>query len=166
MGGYGAVAVLILAGWAALSPAFMPWLYIAVVLAFEAWLAFRISAVGSAPPAAGTSPYHFSDEEAALVGRYRFYFTYPALARDASSALAATGLTALVLAPWLLVKVQLVSAAIVGLNLLAVGWLTRKAAALMMLRIAASKGDRAALRSLELHGPLWEKINAVNRSHA
>ena len=165
MGGYGAVLVLLLAGWAALSPQFMPWMYIAAVLAFEAWLFLRISAVGSAAPAAGEPPYAFTEDEAALVGRHRFYFTFPAIARDAASALAATGLTALVLSPWLILKVQLVPAAIVGLNLFAVGWLTRRVAPLLMLRIAASKGDRAALRSLELHDPLWEKINAVNRGN-
>ena len=34
----------------------------------------------------------------------------------------------------------------------------------MALRIAASKGDRAALRMLELHDPLWAKIRAANES--
>jgi hypothetical protein len=165
MGGYGAVLVLLLAGWAALNPGVMPWMYIGAVLAFEAWLAFRISAAGTAPPAPGEPPYLFSEEEAALVGRYRFYFAYPAIARECASALAAVGLTALVLSPWLILKGQLISAAIVGLNLLAVGWLTRKVAALLSLRIAASKGDRAALRSLEIHDLLWEKINSANRTN-
>jgi len=34
----------------------------------------------------------------------------------------------------------------------------------MALRVAANKGDRAALRLLELHDPLWQKIQAANRS--
>jgi hypothetical protein len=43
----------------------------------------------------GEPPYHFSEDEAQLVARYRFYFTYPALARQSASVLAAIGLTAL-----------------------------------------------------------------------
>lgn len=166
MGGYGAVAVLILAGWAALSPAFMPWVYLAVALGFELWLFRRIVAVGFAPVAPGEAPYSFTEEEAALVGRHRFYFTFPRVARESASTLAATGLTALLLTPWLTYKVQLASAVAVGLNLFVVAWLTRKVAPMLTLRMAASKGDRAALRALELHGPTWEKINAANRAQA
>jgi hypothetical protein len=99
MGGYGAVLVMLLAGWAALNPAFMPWLYIAVVLTFEAWLLFRIRQVGGRAVPAGEPPYAFDEEEAALVGRYRFYFSYPEICRHASSTLSAIGLTALVLTP-------------------------------------------------------------------
>jgi len=164
MGGYAAVLVLLLAGWAALRPDFMPWLYIAFVLGFEAWLYMRIVSVGNAPVSAGEAPYHFTDEEAALVGHHRFYFTYPEIARHAGSALSAVGLSALILSPWLTLKGQLATAAIVGLNLFAVGWLTRKVAPILALRIKASKGDRAALRSLELHGPLWEKIREANKA--
>ena len=69
------------------------------------------------------SPYHFTQEEAQLVGRYRFYFAFPATASDGSS----------MLAP------------------------------LMALRAAAAKGDCVALRALEIHDPLWEKIRAANR---
>jgi hypothetical protein len=162
MGGYGAVVVLLLGGFAALWPAIMPWPYIAVVLGFEAWLAFRISAVGSAPVTPGEAPYLFSEEEAALVGRHRFYFTYPAVCRHAASILSAIGLTALILAPWLTYKLQFVGAAITGLNLFAVAWLTRKVAPVMTLRLAASKGDRTALRALEIHDPAWEKIKSAN----
>jgi hypothetical protein len=32
------------------------------------------------------------------------------------------------------------------------------------LRVAASRGDRDALRMLELLAPLWAKIKAVNQS--
>jgi hypothetical protein len=163
MGGYGAVLVLLLAGWAALNPAFMPWLYIAAVLGFEAWLLLRIRRLGRDPVPAGEPPYAFDEEEAAIVGRYRFYFTFPEIARNASSALSAVGLTALALAPWLLYKVQLLPAAIIGLNLLIVTRLTRIVAPLLAQRMKAAKGDRAALRMLELHEPLWAKIHAANR---
>ena len=166
MGGFGAVLVLLLAGFAALRPDFMPWAYLALVLGFEIWLALRIRSLGNAPVAPGEPPYAFSEEEAALVGRFRFYFTYPAVSRHASSTLAATGLSALVLAPWLIYKQQFVSAAIVGLNLLLIGRLTRMVAPVLGWRMAASKGDRAALRALEVHGPAWEKITAANRAEA
>jgi hypothetical protein len=164
MGAYGAVAVLLFAGFAALRPDFMPWAYLALVLGFEIWLALRIRSVGEAPVAPGEPPYAFSEEEAALVGRYRFYFTYPEVSRHASSTLAATGLSAIVLAPWLTYKLHFVPAAIVGLNLLFIAKLTRIVAPVLGLRMAASKGNRDALRALELQGPIWEKIKAANDS--
>lgn len=162
MGGLAAAGVLLLGGFAALWPHVMPWPYIAVMLGFEAWLAFRVRAVGSAPVTPGETPYLFSEEEAALVGRHRFYFTYPAVCRQAASVLSATGLTALILAPWLTYKLQFVAAAIVGLNLFLVARLTKKVAPMMTLRMAAAKGDRAALRALEMHDPVWEKIKTAN----
>jgi hypothetical protein len=33
-----------------------------------------------------------------------------------------------------------------------------------VLRLAAARGDRAALRKLELHDPLWAKIKEANSS--
>jgi hypothetical protein len=162
MGKWGAAAVLLLAGFAALFPRFMPWAYVAAFVAFELWLVGRMGAVGKGPVPVDEPPYRFTAEEAELVGRYRFYFTYPALARDASSVLSALGLSAIALALWLTFMQALVPAALIGLNLFAVARLTRKVAPLMPLRVAASKGDRAALRALELHDPLWEKISAAN----
>jgi hypothetical protein len=159
---YGAVIVLGLAGLAALNPA-LSWAYIAVVGAFELWLARRMAFGGAGRVPAGTEPYLFTEEEAELVGRYRFYFTYPALARDASSIVAAIGLTALLLAPWLTFRHAFVPAILVGVNLFAVARFTKQLAPVMALRLTASKGDRTALRSLELHDPLWEKIRAGNR---
>jgi hypothetical protein len=156
--------VLLCAGWAALSPEPMAWVYIGVVAMLEVWLARRVAQAGSAPVPAGEAPYHFSDEEAALVQRYRFYFTYPALARQYSSILAAIGLTALGLAPWLTYKRVLLPALIIGVNLFAVARFTKLAAPLTALRIAAARGDRAALRALEVHDPAWEKIRAGNRA--
>ena len=142
----------------------MAWVYIGVVAMLELWLARRVTQVGSAAVPAGEAPYHFSDEEAALVQRHRFYFTYPRLARQYSSILAAIGLTALGLAPWLTYKRVLLPALIIGVNLFAVARFTKLAAPLMALRIAAARGDRAALRALEVHDPAWEKIRAGNRA--
>ena len=162
MGGYGSVGVLLLAGWAALSPQPMAWVFIGVVLGFELWLARRIQDAGRGAPAANEAPYHFSDEEALFIGRYRFYFTYPAVARHSSSALAALGLSTLLLVPWLTYKQVFLPAAIIGANLFAVARFTKMLSPLLTLRIAASRGDREALRRLEIHDPLWAKIRAGN----
>ena len=161
-GGYGAVVMLLFAGWAALAPHPMAWAYIAIVILFEFWLARRIKAVGRDAPPIGQAPYHFSEEEARFIQRYRFYFTFPNIAAQSSSVLAAIGLTALVLAPWLTFKQAWLPAVIVGVNLFAVARFTRILSPLMALRIAASRGDRDALRMLEIHGPLWDKIHAAN----
>lgn len=164
MGAYGSIAILFLAGWAALDPARTSWLYIGVLVAFELWLLRRIAAVGSGAVAAGEPPYHFSAEEAALVGRYRFYFTYPGIAHEAASVLAALGLSTLLLAPWLTYKFALLQALLLGVNLFAVARFTKVLAPLLALRIAVSRGDRAALRMLEAHDPAWAKIRAANES--
>ena len=160
---YGSVAMLFLAGLAAIYPAPMAWVYVAAFMAFEFWLLRRMRFLGRTPVPVGEPPYHFTDEEAQYVGQYRFYFTYPGLARDAASMLAALGLSALVLSPWLLFRQQLVPAFLVAINLLAVGSLTKRLSPVMVLRIAASKGDRGALRRLEIHEPLWAKIRAANQ---
>jgi len=165
MGKYGAVGVLGLAGLAALNPG-LSWAYIAAFAAFELWLARRMASAARGPVPAEEAPYHFTAEEAAFVGRYRFYFAFPAMAREAASVVAALGLTALVLAPWLTYKHALVQAALTGLNLFVVARFTKQLAPLMALRVAASKGDRAALRMLELHDPLWAKIRAANEGSA
>jgi len=153
----------VLAGWAALDPGRMAWVYLASAIAYEVWLARRVAAVGGSPVAPGEPPYGFSEDEARLVGRYRFYFTYPALARDASAILAALGLASLLLAPWLTYKQAFVQAALIGANLFAVARFTRIVAPLMALRVAANTGDRDALRMLELHDPAWEKVRAGNK---
>ncbi|HEY9530167.1 MAG TPA: hypothetical protein VIQ55_02170, partial [Burkholderiales bacterium] len=70
----GSVAMLILAGWAALEPRPVSWVYMAAVAAFELWLAQRMRALDTDPIAVGEPPYRFSAEEAGLVQRYRFYF--------------------------------------------------------------------------------------------
>jgi hypothetical protein len=78
--------------------------------------------------------------------------------------LAAIGLAGLLLALWLTVRQAFVQGALIGLNLFAVGWFTRRTAPVHALRIAASRGKRDALRMLELLDPLWAKIRAANQS--
>lgn len=156
------VVILVLGGLAALYPQPMAWVFVAAFMLFEFWLVRRLGREGGAPPPTGEPPYHFTEEEARLVARFRFYFADPRLARTAASMLAALGLASLVLSPWLVFRGALLPAALVGMNLLAIGSLTRRLVPVMVLRIAASKGDRDALRQLELHDPLWEKIRAAN----
>jgi hypothetical protein len=142
----------------------MAWVYIVLVAAFEFWLTRRIRAAGLSAVTPLEAPYHFSAEEADLVGRYRFYFTYPKAARDCSSVLAAIGLTALLLTPWLTYKLAFFQALLIGANLFGVARFTKLLAPQMALRVAASRGDRQALRLLEVHDPAWEKIRAGNRA--
>lgn len=162
MGGYASVGVLVVAGWAALSPQPMAWVFIGIVLTLELWLARRISQAGRGAPATHEAPYHFTDEEAAFIGRYRFYWTYPSIANQSASVLAAIGLSTLLLAPWLTYKHVFLPAAIIGMNLFAVARFTKMLSPLLTLRIAASRGDRDSLRMLEIHDPLWAKIRAAN----
>ena len=122
-----------------------------------------LAAGGRAPVAVGEAPYYFTADEADLVGRYRFYFTWPDRARAASSVLAALGLTALLLAPWLTWKQAFLQAVVIGVNLFAVARFTKAVAPMMALRIAASHADREALRLLEAHDPAWSKIKAGNQ---
>jgi len=142
----------------------MAWVYVAMVGLFELWLLQRLRGLGKDPVAAQATPYHFSPDEARLVQRYRFYFTYPTLARDCSSVLSAIGLSGLVLGIWLTFRQAFVPAALIGLNLFAVTRFTKLVAPLLALRMAASRGDRDALLMLEVHDPAWAKINAGNEA--
>lgn len=153
--------MLVLAGWSFLNVT-AAWLYVAGFVLFEFWLLRAMKAVGKGPVAVGEAPYNFTADEAELIGRYRFHFTFPAHAQAAASVLAALGLTALVLAPWLTWKQAFLQAIVIGVNLFAVARLTRAVAPLMVLRIAASHGDRDALRLLEAYDPAWSKIRAGN----
>jgi len=153
--------VLVVAGWTFLNVA-VAWAYIAAFVVFEFWLLRALAAGGRGPVAADEAPYHFTPDEAEVVGRYRFYFTWPDRARAASSILAAIGLTALVLAPWLTWKQAFLQAGVIGVNLFAVARLTQALAPLMALRIAAARADREALRMLEAHDAAWSKIKAGN----
>lgn len=161
---YGGVLMLILAGWAALTPAPMAWVYIAAVAAFEFWLLERMRSAGHGPVPVDEPPYRFTSEEAELVRRYRFYFTYPRIAAESGSVLAAIGLAGMVLALWLTFRQAFLQGALIGLNLFAVGWFTKRVAPVYALRIAASRGKRDALRMLEILEPLWAKIRAANQS--
>ena len=163
---YGAVAILILAGLGAIYPRPMAWTYILAFMAFEFWLLRRMGSVGEGPPPAGEPPYRFDADEAQLIGRYRYYFTFPAIAREAASVLAAIGLSALVLSPWLVYRQELLAAMLVAMNLLAVATLTKRLSPVMVLRIAANKGDRASLRLLEAHDSAWGKIKEGNAGRA
>ena len=125
MGGYGTVGALLLAGWTFLEPS-VAWVYLAAAAAFEIWLLGRMAALGRHPAAVGEPPYHFSEDEARLVGRYRLFFTEAVKARQLASVLAAIGLTALLLVPWLAYKHAFVEAGLIGLNVLAVAYLTRR----------------------------------------
>lgn len=158
----GSVAMLMLAGWAALEPRPMSWVYMAAVAAFQLWLAQRMAALNARPVAVEEPPYRFTAEEAALVARYRFYFTYPVSATQAGSVLAAIGLSSAVLGLWLSYRQAFVEGAALGLNLFAVGWFTRRVAPVHALSIAASRGRRDALRTLEILDPLWAKIRQAN----
>jgi hypothetical protein len=158
---FAAVLVLGFAGLGAINPA-LSWIYVLFAAAFELWLVLRLRAAGRSPAMVGAAPYYFSEEEAAFIGRFRFYFIYPALARDAASVLAALGLSGLLLAPWLTYRGAFAQAILVGANLFAVAAFTRHLAPLLTLRMRASKADQAALRLLELHDPLWAKIRAGN----
>ena len=163
---YGSVLILILAGWAALKPHPVSWAFVGVVAAFELWLLVRLRMVARGPVPVEEAPYRFSAEEARFIERYRFYFTYPGLAAHAGSALAAIGLAGMVLALWLTARQAFVQGALIGANLFLVGWLTQRLAPVFALRIAASRGDREALRRLEILDPLWAKIKTVNQPQA
>ncbi len=161
---YGGVVMLVLAGWAALNPRPMAWVYIAAAALFEVWLLLRMRAVERGPVPVDEPPYRFTGEEARFIERYRLYFAHPLLAGHAGSVLAAIGLASMVLAIWLTFRQAFVSGALLGANLFVVGWLTKRLAPVFALRIAASRGDREALRMLELHDPLWAKIRSANPS--
>ena len=83
-----------------------------------------------------------------------------------SSVLAAIGITSLVLGPWLAYRSAYVPAVLAALNLLPVGWLTRRVAPLLALGLAANRGDREALRMIEAHDGAWQKIRQGNQSPA
>jgi len=157
MGGYGSIAMLLLCGFTFLRSE-VSWIYLAAMAAFEIWLMRRMGSVRKGPVAVDEPPYRFSAAEAGLVGRYRLYFTYPVVAREASSVLSALGLTALVLVPWLIYRLEFVQAFLIGANLFLVARFTKELAPLLALRVRANKGEREALRMLELHDLAWKKI--------
>ena len=166
IGAWLSLAVLVLGGFAALHPATLVWVYFAAVLAFEGWLLGIVRSVGRREVRAGEPPYAFGEDEARLVERFPFYFTFPGIARHASSVLAAIGLSSLLLAPWLTFRMAYVPALIAAANLAPVAWLTRRSAPLMALGLAANRGNREALRLLAAHEGAWRKIRQADQSPA
>lgn len=162
---YGAVVVLLFTGCVFLSPALMSWAYIAVCVAFEAWLRYRMAALERHPVPADEPPYHFSADEARLVSRHAFYFHSPAVAQACGSVLAALGLTSVLLVLWLTYKQAIVQAVLIGANVFAVARLTKRLAPVHALRQSGSRGDRDALGMLEAHDTAWAKIRAANQAN-
>ena len=145
IGGYLTVGVLMLAGWTFLNVGVV-WVYLGAAVAFEFWLLRRAAAMGRHPADSGAPPYHFTEDEARIVGRFRFYFTETGAARSLASVLAAIGLTAIVLAPWLAYRGAGVPAGLVLFNMFLAVALTRR---------VVPMGDT---------GKAWDKIRAGNQA--
>jgi len=162
MKGIGAVAVISIAAWSAIDPSFASWVYVACfVLIAQTGFMIKTANVPRDPVPVDAPPYHFDRDEADLVQRYRYYFTYPESAREISSTLAAMGIVALALSPWLAFKQHWVQAVLIAAHIILIGPLTRKLAPLYSLRVAAHKGDAEAARLHNAHDRAWAKIRAV-----
>ena len=167
MKGIGAVAVISFAVWSAIDPPFASWVYvICFVFIAQAGFMIKTANVPADPVPVDQPPYRFDRDEAELVGRYRYYFTYPVSAQEIASTLAAMGMVALALSPWLAFKEQWAQAILIGLHVVFIGQLTRKLAPLYALRIAAHKGDPEAVRLHNAHDKAWSKIRAAHDSGA
>ena len=165
MSGLGALAVAALVAWTFLGPAVGSWAFIAVELAALAWLTREMRRTDAAAlRARAREP--LDPDESDVVGRYAFYFTYPATARESASTLAALGLATLVLVPWLIYKLQWTQAILIGAMLFAVGRLTRRVSPVYALRLATAKGDREALRLLSAHDGAARKLSAPDQPGA
>jgi hypothetical protein len=162
MHGMGALATAALAGWTFLSPPVGSWAFAAVQLASLAWLAREMRRTDAAALSArAREPLDVDESE--VVRRYAFYFTYPALARESASTLAAMGLATLILVPWLIYKLQWTQAILVGVMLFAVGRLTKLVSPVYALRLATAKGNREALRLLSAHDGAARKLSAPDQ---
>ena len=158
MKGLGALAVAALVGWSFLAPAQGSWAFAAAEFAFLAGLA-RALRGASAAALSSRSREALDADEADIVRRYPFYFARPQAARECASTLAAIGLASLVLVPWLTYRVQWAQAIVIGVQLFAVGKLTRLMSPVYALRMATAKGDRDALRLLSAHDSAMRKIS-------
>jgi hypothetical protein len=162
MKGIGAVAVISIALWSAIDPSFASWVYVACfVLIAQAGFMIKVANVPQDPVATGEPPYRFDREEAEVVQRYRYYFTYPESAGEIGSTLAAMGFVALMLSPWLAYKGEWIQAVLIGAHVILIGPLTRKLAPVYTLRVAAHKGDALAARLHDAHDRAWAKIRAA-----
>jgi hypothetical protein len=156
--GLGPVAIMVLGGWAFLSPATGAWGFAAAEFAFLAWLARQARAIdGAALDARAREP--FEPDEADIVRRYPLYFARPGFARECASTLAALGLASLIVVPWLTDKLQWAQAVLVGVLLFAVARLTKRMSPVYTLRLATAKGDRDALRLLSAHDGAMRKLS-------
>lgn len=165
MNGLGALATAALAAWTFLSPAVGSWAFAAVQFASLAWLAREMRRTDAAALSARAREPLDADESE-VVRRYAFYFTYPALARESASTLAAMGLATLVLVPWLIYKLQWSQAILIGMMLFAVGRLTKLVSPVYALRLATAKGNRDALRLLSAHDGAARKLSAPEQPGA
>jgi hypothetical protein len=162
MKGIGAGLVILIGLWAAIDPSFASWVYVVCfVFLAQAGFMLKTANVPADPVRVAEPPYHFGRDEAELVQRYRYYFTHPESAREIASTLAAMGIVALALSPWLAYQQQWVQAVLVGGHIALIGPLTRKLAPLYALRIAAHKGDAEAARLHNAHDRAWGKIRAA-----
>lgn len=165
MNGLGALAVAALAAWTFLAPPAGSWAFVAVEFAALAWLAHQMRrADAAALRARAREP--LDTDESDVVRRYAFYFSYPALARESASTLAALGLATLVLVPWLIYKLQWAQAILIGVLMFAVGRLTKLVSPVYALRLATAKGDRDALRLLSAHDGAARKLSAPDQPGA
>lgn len=163
MRGLGTVAFAMLLACAFLNPAAGGWAFAAAEFAFLAWLA---STLRKADAARLRARAQLDADETEIVSRYPFYFERPALAREHAATLAALGLASLVLVPWLIYRVQLVQAALIGMFIFAVARLTRVLSPVLALRLATAKGDREALRLLSAHDGAARKLSAPDQPEA
>jgi hypothetical protein len=158
MKGLGALAVMVVGGWAFLSPGAGAWAFAAAEFAFLAWLARQVrSTDAGALHRRAREP--LAPDEAELVQRYALYFARPGFARECASTLAALGLVSLVVVPWLTYKLQWAQAVLVGVLLFAVARLTKLMSPVNALRLATAKGDRDALRLLSAHDSAMGKLS-------
>lgn len=157
MKGLGTIAVAALAVLGFFHPGIGAWLFAAGELVFLAWLGLQLRRTdGATLVAAAAEP--LEPDESEIVQRYAFYFAQPSRARECASMLAALGLASLLLVPWLTYKTQWIPAIVIGALLFRVARLTRLLSPGYSLRLAASKGDREALRLLSAHDRASRKI--------
>jgi len=159
MHGLSTAAVIAMGVWSFYHPEIGSWIYIAsFVVLFQSLLMLFIHGQHRIPVEPGEPPYHFSAEEADFVRRHRFSFKFPVAAQSASSMLAAMGLIGLLLSPWLVYQLQWTQAAIIGLDIPLVGYITRRLNPKYTLVLAAHKGDERAQREIEIFNSAWRKI--------
>lgn len=166
MKGFGAVVVVSLGVWSAVDPSFASWVYVVgVVLLLQGGFFFKIAAVPREPVAVNEPPYHFDRDEAAVVQRFRYFFTNPASASEIASTLSAMGLVALVLSPWLVYKQEVVQAGLIAAHVFLIGPMTKKLSPVYALRLAAHKGSDEAVRMAKAYDTAWGKIRAVREQN-